>query len=319
MTTEAVLLALALLAPPASAAPRKSAPAAEELLRAALAAPEEAFTARVRVQAFDAAGKAKAQYRRVCFRPPSSWRIEASAKRDGPLAFLRISDGKTAMTAWPKLGRARVGPEAASDAEAEAARLRALYDLAVSSGGRVAGKAAWRLDLRSKADGRVRRALWIGKTSGLLLRREDYRPDGGLLRRERVTRFDAPPDAVSFAPVAPAGATDAAEAPGAPRWVLDGFALLEASGTRGDGSERLAYTDGLATAVLLEAAPGAASARPGRPYAEARLRGGVGRFYAAGADGVRLVWSAGGRDFALAGDLPEADLARMADSIPEAP
>lgn len=339
MTIRAFLLGLGLLAAPAAAA-RRPAPAGDELLRRVLAPPDSAFASRVRVQSFDAAGKAKAQYRRVCFRPPSSWRVESSAKREGPLAFLRVSDGKTAMTAWPKMGRAWLGPEAPPDAAPEAERLESLYDLSVSTGGRVAGKSTWRLDLLSKTDGRVRRSLWIAKTSGLLLRREDYRPDGSLLRRERTTRFDAPPDAVSFAPAPPEGAAVTASSapfmgdhgpergmpgpradfpPLLPRWVPDGYALFDVMSSPKKPSALVSYVDGQTSVTFAEASPGALGEEAGKPYAVVRLRSGSGRLYAAGADGVRLVWSAGGRDYSVIGDAPEADLARMADSIPGTP
>lgn len=294
MTTERLLAVLLLLAAPVRAA-RRPVPSAEELLRAAVSATAQARTARVRVQAFDASGKAKAQYRLETVRSDGARRVEGGSKKGGVAALSIVSDGKTRLTAWPKAGRAWSGPAPAQDADAERTRLSSLYDLSVSTGGRVAGKAVWRLDMRSKADGRVRRSLWLAKTGGALLRREDYRPDGTLLRRERVTRLLPPADA-DFSPVPPAGARAAA----LPGWVPDGF-TLESQDARG-----AVLTDGLRTVgfVRVPAAPS------GRPYAEVRLRSGVGRFYAE-AGGVRLVWSGG----SLSGDLPEADMARMADAL----
>lgn len=311
MTSKVLLLGLLLLAAPARAGARKPAPVAEDLLQEALALPREAWSARVRVQAFNAAGKAKAQYRTVEFAPPSSWRIESSAKRGGTVAALMVTDGKTTMTAWPTAGRAWLDRSAQEDRAAELTRLRSLYDLSVSTGGRVAGKAAWRLDLRSKADGRVRRSLWLGKTKGLLLRREDFRPNGGLLRRERATRLEAPPaPGPRFSPVVPEGLTASAAPRGTtlPRWLPDGFVLDSASG--GSAS----YSDGLGVLVF----ESGAAAASGKPYAQVVLRSGAGRLFAE-EDGVRLEWSMGGRMYSLFGDCAEADLARMADSVSEVP
>jgi hypothetical protein len=311
MTSEVLFLGLLLLAAPAHAGARKPAPAAEDLLQEALALPAEAWSARVRVQAFDAAGKAKAQYRTVEFAPPSSWRIESSAKRGGAVAALMITDGKSAMTAWPTAGRAWLDRAAPEDRAAELTRLSSLYDLSVSTGGRVAGKAAWRLDLRSKADGRVRRSLWLGKTKGLLLRREDFRPDGRLLRRERATKFGEPPVAgPRFSPVVPAGLTASAVPRGAalPRWLPDGFVLDSAAGSEAS------FSDGLSVLVFHSGA----AAVSAKPYAHVRLRSGAGRLYAE-EDGIRLEWAVGGRSYSLFGDCAEADLARMADSVAEVP
>ncbi|MBI3564685.1 MAG: hypothetical protein HY079_05765 [Elusimicrobia bacterium] len=294
MTIERLLAVLLLLAAPARAA-RRPVPPAEALLRAAVSAPSAARSTRVRVQAFDASGRAKAQYRVETVRPDGSRRVEGGSKKGGAAALSIVSDGKARLTAWPKAGRAWSGPAPAPDADGERTRLSSLYDLSVSTGGRVAGKAVWRLDMRSKADGRVRRSLWLAKTGGALLRREDYRPDGSLLRRERVTRLLPPADA-DFSPVPPAGAKAAV----LPAWVPDGFAL-ESRDARG-----AVLTDGLRTVAFVRGA----AAPSGRPYAEVRLRSGLGRLYA-GADGVRLVWSGG----SLAGDVPEADLARMADAL----
>ncbi len=311
MTIERLLLGLLLLAAPAHAGARRPAPAAEDLLREALLPPAQAFAARVRVQAFDRAGKAKAQYRDVEFVPPSSWRVESSPKRGGSAAALTVTDGKTAMTAWPTAGRAWVERVPAEDRAAELARLTSLYDLTVSSGGRVAGKAAWRLDLRSKADGRLRRSLWLGKTKGVVLRREDYRPDGGLLRRERATRLGEPPvSGPRFSPAPPTALTLSVPPRGRalPRWLPDGFVLDSAE----DG--QASYSDGL-TVLVFEQGKTAAAVQP---YASVRLRSGTGRLFV-GDEGVRLEWSAGGRSYSLSGDCAEADLARMADSLAEAP
>lgn len=315
MRISALLAALCLALP--AAASRRAPPAPEELLARALAAPAAPCAARLRVQAFSPSGQAKAQSRFVQYGGAGRRRVEGFARKAGPLSLLIVEDGSRRLTAWPKARRAWLGPLPAGGAAAEAARLSSLYDLSVSTGGRVAGKAAWRLDLRSKADGRLRRSLWIEKNGGLTLRREDYRPDGGLLRRERVSRVLPPGFAADAFAAKPPDGTPAESstapfsgAPAAvplPRWLPDGFVPLDASGATAS------FTDGLTTLTLsLQAAPA------GRPYASVNVSSGVGRYFAS-ESGVVLAWTSGARAYSLSGDVPEADLARIADSVPEAP
>lgn len=322
MRISAALLGVLWLAAPAAAARRRPLPDAAELLNRALAAPSSPYAAHERVQSFAPSGKAKAQSRFIQYQAPGRRRVEGSARTSGPLSLLIVGDGRLQLTAWPKARRAWLGPVPAEAPAAEAARLSSLYDLSVSTGGRVAGKAAWRLDLRSKADGRLRRSLWIEKNGGLTLRREDYRPDASLLRRERTSRLEAPdftpetfvvkpPDGaaadVSTVPYSGGFGVKNEFAPRLPAWLPDGFVLLELSGTSAS------YTDGLTTFTLAgRGAPQTAS------YASVKLKSGAGRYYLTG-DSITLAWTAGGREYAAQGDMPEADLARAADSIPEAP
>ncbi len=333
MRINALVLAALLTATWSEAARKASRPAASELLDLALTAPAAA-AARVRVQVFGALGapgRAKAQTRLVLARAPGERRIEVAGKKTGILSLLAVTDGRLLMTAWPKAKRAWIGPVPRSDAAAEKARLESLYDLSVSTGGRAAKTATWRLDMRSRADGKVRRSLWIAKDGGRVLRREDYRPDGSLLRRERTTKLLEPRfTGESFSIRPPAGtAVDAATVPfvaaGAaradfpvryPRWLPDGFVLLESSG----GPERAAkvvYSDGLTPVTVVER-PAGAGASPPPSYAQVGLTSGTGRLSFSGKE-TTLSWTAGDRDYTETGDMPEADLARMADSIGEKP
>jgi hypothetical protein len=315
-------LVLSALAAPAAAGRRAPLPAASEVLSRSLAAPGSDGAARERVQAFGTAGargRAKAQMRLVRRSAGGARRIETIERKAGPPALLIVDDGKTTMTAWPRERRAWLARDPAADAEAERARLESLYDMTVSSGGRVARKSTWRLDLRSKADGRLRRSLWIAKNGGLLLRREDYRPDGTLLRRVRVTRLlkpDFPPGA--FVALPPEGAqVAAAAAPFAlPAWLPDGFVLLEAAAGAGRPASAT-FTDGLVRIALTVSGPGDPGTPGGAAYAEVSLGRARGRLYFK-SGGTTLAWSAGGREYRLSGDLAEGDLARMAASLPEA-
>ena len=334
MGIRGVFLGVFLLGVPAAG--RESGPDASRLLDRTLASPSASWTARVRVQVFGpagAAGKAKAQTRRVCVGSPDSLRVEVAGRRSGVLSLLMVTDGRSLLTAWPTQRRGWLGPAPDVEPAQERARLDSLYELSVSTGGRAAKRPLWRLDLRSRADGRLRRSLWLDREDGRTLRREDYRPDGTLMRRERTTRLEGPSFSdEDFRVAAPAGvAVDASTVPFAgrasaesafpprfPRWAPAGFVPLAADVSARPVSARVSYTDGLTTFDFVER-PAGEGARPDRArYAEVRLKTGVGIL--SFADGATVLsWTAGGRDYTATGDVPEADLARMADSIPDEP
>jgi hypothetical protein len=202
----AVLLALA--AVPLQAKPRAPRPGADELLLKSLAGPSTGYAAVERVQVFRAGKKPKALKVEVTGLPGLTRRaVLPPKKKAAPLV---------------QLSR-REKPEAAL------ARLRSLYDLSVSTGGAVAKRKTWKVELRLR-NGALRRALWVDRDSGLLMKRETYRDDGSLARRERLVKLElpAPVDPASFGPVPAAGP-----------WSPDGFVLAGESG----GTSR--YSNGL--------------------------------------------------------------------------
>ena len=330
MGIKGIIIAVVLTGTPAWAASAARRPEARELLSAALA-PSGALRARVRVQVFGPAGKAgkaKGQTREVSAGADGSFRVEVAGKRPGAMSLLAVADGRALLTAWPTQGRGWLGAVPPANAAAERARLDALYEVSVATGGRGAKNSLWRLDFLSKADGRLRRSWWLSKDSRVVLKREDYRPDGTLMRRERTRRLEEPRfTAAQFRVAAPDGvAVDAATAPFVagpapafaprfPAWLPVGFVPLRITGT-GAGA-LVVFTDGLTTLTLAEG-PAGSGAREPEPYARVPLNAGEGRFsFQDGA--IRLAWSAGGRDYAASADLPEAELARVAASVPGAP
>ncbi|MFI5345315.1 MAG: hypothetical protein ACHQ51_02965 [Elusimicrobiota bacterium] len=335
MKIRALILGALLTASWSEAARRTSRPAASELLGRALSAPAARVT-RVRVQIFGpsgSSGKAKAQTRLVRVQAPGVFRIEVAGKKAGSLSLLAVGDGRRLLTAWPRAKRAWLGPAPDADAAAEKVRLESLYEMTVSTGGRTAKKPTWRLDMRSRADGGIRRSLWIAKDDGGVLRREDYRPDGTLMRRLRTTRLEEPafsldafvvraPDGTSVDSAtvpfvaAPAGGARGAFPARFPRWLPDGFVLVEAAGGAAR-SATIVYSDGLTPVTFVER-PSGEGAPPAPSYAEVRLKSGAGKLSFSGA-GTSLSWTSGDRDYTETGDMPEADLARMADSIGEKP
>jgi hypothetical protein len=196
----AVLLALAAL--PLQAKPRAPRPGADELLLKTLSGPATGYAAVERVQVFLPGKKPKALKVEVVSLPGGRMRRETLPPKKKAAPLVEVRD-----------------PEAAA---AGLARLNALYEVSVATGGVVAKRKTWKLELRLKS-GVLRRALWVDRDSGLLMKRETYRDDGTLRRRERIVKLELP------APV-PAAFK---EAPAAGPWAPDGFVFAgEAGGVR---------------------------------------------------------------------------------------
>ncbi len=207
-----LVILLALTAVPLQARPRALRPGAKELLLKTLSGPATGYAAIERVQVFLPGKKTKALKVNVTALPGGYVRREVlpAKKKHSPL--VQVRDGR-----W------RETPEAGLS------RLLSLYVMAVSTGGVVAKHKTWKVELRLKS-GVLRRTLWVDRVSGLLLKRETYRDDGTLARRERLVKLLLPAfvDPASFEAAPPSGP-----------WTPDGFVL---SGENG-GARR--YSNGL--------------------------------------------------------------------------
>ena len=202
MTRYKFALLCLLGAAPLQAKPRAARPEADALLLRALSGPSTGYAAVERVQVFLAGRKPKALKVNVTAVSGRVRREVLPSKRTGaPLVQVRELEAPAAGLA----------------------RLRGIYDLSVSTGGAVAKRKTWRIDLRLKS-GHLRRSLWVDRDSGLLMKRETYRDDGTLARRERIVKL-ALPSAVDLA------ALKTAQASGL--WAPDGYVFTgEAGGTR---------------------------------------------------------------------------------------
>lgn len=203
----AVLLALAAL--PLQAKPRAPRPGADALLLKTLAGPAASYVAVERVQVFLPGKKPKALKVNVTALSGGRVRREVLPSRKKAAPLVQVRDREAAA--------------------AGLARLRAIYDLSLSTGGVVAKRKTWKVELRLKT-GVLRRALWVDRDSGLLMKRETYRDDGTLRRRERVVKLELPA-AVDPGALKPD--------PSAGPWMPDGFVLAGESG----GTKR--YSNGL--------------------------------------------------------------------------
>ena len=207
MTRFDLAVLLALIAVPLQAKPRAQKPGADALLLRALAGPATSYAAVERLQVFQAGKKPKALKVEVTSIPGRVRRVVVPGKKKAaPLVEVRE----------------RERPEAGLS------RLKTLYEIEVSTGGVVAKRKTWKLELRLKS-GTLRRALWVDRDSGLLMKRETYRDDGTLRRRERIVKLELP---------APVQAV-LREAPAAGPWTPDGFSFAGESG----GARR--YSNGL--------------------------------------------------------------------------
>lgn len=202
----AVLLVLAAL--PLQAKPRAARPGADALILKALAGPATGYSAVERVQVFLPGKKPKALKVNVTGLPAGQVRREVLPLKKKAASIVEVR-----------------GPE---KPEAGLARLRSVYDIAVSTGGVVAKRKTWKLELRLKS-GVLRRALWVDRSSGLLMKRETYRDDGTLRRRERIVKLELPAAVPASFKLAPASGP----------WTPEGFAFAGESG----GTRR--YTNGL--------------------------------------------------------------------------
>ncbi len=208
MTRYDLAVLLMLTAGSLQAKPRAPRPGADELLLKTLAGPATSYVAVERVQVFLPGKKPKALKVNI-MALPGRVRREVLPLRKKATPLVSVSDREASR--------------------AGLARLRALYDLAVSTGGVVAKRKTWKLELRMKS-GALRRVLWVDRDSGLLMKRETYRDDGTLARRERIVKLALP------AAVDPAGFR---AAPAAGPWTPDGFVYT------GDSGGRRHYSNGL--------------------------------------------------------------------------
>lgn len=212
----AVLLVLAAL--PLQAKPRAARPGADALILNALAGPATGYVAVERVQVFLPGKKPKALKVNVTALPRGPVRREVLPLKKKAASLIEVRD-----------------PE---KPEAGLARLRSVYDISVSTGGVVAKRKTWKLELRLRS-GVLRRALWVDRDSGLLMKRETYRDDGTLRRRERIVKLELPaPIQASFdlAPVSgpwrPEGFVFAGENDGTRRYTngLESYEISKAGG-----------------------------------------------------------------------------------------
>ncbi len=209
------------------------------------------------------------------------------------------------------------------------------YAVAVSTGGRVAGRSTWRLSIASRKEGRLIRSIWVDREHGIPLKTESFWPDGTPSARVRFSKLDfaARPDPALFPASAPAGPVpqdrlappaDALSAarresglePRWPSWLPSGF-VLESLAVMPHGKRRILhyrFTDGATAVSLFQCPP-----RVRLDFGGAAKR--VVRFDSRrataswGSEGTVLSWSADPSRFILVGPFSIEALRRIAETL----
>lgn len=198
----------------------------------------------------------------------------------------------------------------------------------VSFAGRevIGGRPARKIEITPRKAGRPYRVVWIDEATGIQLRREDYRYDGGLIERRELLRLtvDKTPDQVEarrwkdilrdprrgdyflVVPGMPGGGHGDMKKPPAgaitPSWVPEGYRFVgeRSSGFGHGGVIHLIWTDGIGIISVFE--------RP-VPWWARRPQGLTQR-----SDGG-VEWESGGVRFLLIGDAAPEELLAMAASF----
>lgn len=219
-----------------------------------------------------------------------------------------------------------------------AADLADKYRVAVVGRERLLDRATQRLEVRRRADDRLRELLWVDEATGLLLRRESYDGDTRLrlanylkldLGAEDAVRVDVAAGPVPLeqrtqgaAPVDDEGVAALRRA----GWTLpaaldDGYRARGVFVVDAQDSEpvQLVYDDGLYTVSLFvqQGQPDWATLPAGsRPVHDEQMPADVVAYEWPGAMPSRIVWESGGATYTLVGDAPPAELRSLAASLP---
>jgi outer membrane lipoprotein-sorting protein len=334
-----LLLAALLLIPGRALAAKKSAvPPAQEILRRSAEPRAASYRGVMLVETFSG-GKTEAKRVSVRFQRPGLYRREVLDAAGRPVLTV-VSDGKTEWVheaasnrAWksqaPEAPIKRQGPKAEFELLADN------FEASAATAEPVAGRPAWRVDLRAKSDGALRRRLWVDAKTGLVLGAEELSPEGTRLSCTRFESLEFPgrqpkkdfafaaPPGVAVAErsaSAALGAEKAAAAAGfsplLPGWLPSGL-VLESHDVLPKGSAKLLhsrFSDGVTALSLFQGPASVTLDSGGKPGTPLRVGSSQGTLTAT-ADGQALSWDSGGRRFLLVGPLAAQTLARIGASL----
>jgi outer membrane lipoprotein-sorting protein len=334
----ALLAACALAASPCWAARRHTPPDAEALLRKTLTPAAGSYEGLMRVCVYSGDACSSKQVA-VRYQKPGRYRREVLDSAGLP-AQVAVSDG---ATEWIyDRGRNKVWEGEPADPEVKQIVPDDEFDLLIQnyavtavSTEPVAGRAAWLLELRARAGGRLQRRLWVDRKTSLILGSEDYRPQGGVAWSARFTEIKFPRRQAKalfkFSP--PAGASrakrleadflalsDAKNAAGieprTPGWLPDGY-VFESLDVLPRGGRKIIhyrFSDGVNVLSLFQCPAhvkldfGATAAQP------VHLEGGEGTL-AWTQEGQALGWEKGRSRYLLVGAMSGETLKRVAESV----
>ena len=312
-------------------------PSASEVLRESLEPPQAPYAAQITFTRFSA-GKPDSRRLSVRFSPPGLFRRELLGP-SGEIRQLAIEDGKTEWIYDAQKKKVwqgavadplfkRFGPEEELD------HLLENYEASLSTAGSVAGRACWRLELRSRSDNSLARRLWIDRSGFLVLRSENFLPDGSLADSTLFTRlqlgaasdpglfrFSPPPGVVALKRAEPDylaldEAKSAGIEPHLPAWLPAGYVFesldIIPKGRRAWVHYR--FSDGLNVLSLFQCPPRSRLNFGGRQKRRVKLSHAKG-YLTQTPEGNVLSWNSGGWRFVLVGPVSEAALERAAESV----
>lgn len=337
-----ILLACCLLLPAAGVQARgrkKSAlpDAASELAKAA--SPDvTSYMGELQVQVL-APQPGPARLMAVRFQAPRRYRREV-LDVDGNAALLVVSDGETEWI-YDK-GRGKVWEGEAVDPDArqlglddELELIQANYDAVIATGPKVAKRATWVVELRSKADHRLRKRLWLDRKTGLTLQSQDFLPDGTMSsemaftkvtfsrrQKEAAFHFKMPkgvavvkrlqPDYLAVGQAKSASGMD----PKLPAWLPSGY-VFESLDVLPRGGRKIIhyrFSDGVNVLSLFQCPPRVRLDFGSKPGQSVTLSSGSGTLEWTN-EGEVLAWSSGADKFVLIGPVGSSDMKKIADSI----
>ena len=329
------LLLLLLSAPGFGAAPALPEPL--ELLRRAAQPEVTTYQGTLRVETMSP-GKMVVRTVKLLYQAPGSYRREV-LDESGQVVSLAVCDGEREWVYDPRRNKVFEGEavEAALkqlDLDDELELIESNYSLSVATAAAVAGRSCWRLDLRSKADQRLRRRLWIDRRTALILASANFGPDESLLSSSRFEKLSlARRQRKSFSFVAPPGAAvvkrlepdflalDEVKGafglePKTPSWLPAGFVFESLDVIkRGAGSIiHYRFSDGVNALSLFQCGPGLTLDFGGKTAASVGVGARKGRL-AWTAEGQALSWSRGKTKFLLVGLVGSQTLQRIAESV----
>lgn len=329
------ILLLLLAAAPALAVPTSS---AREILRRTLEPSAASYDGRVTLESFSPTG-AGSREARVRFLNPAHYRREIFDAAGRP-AQLIVSDGTTEWVYDKTKNKVWRGEAADADYKQfgslqEHELLSANYQASVSTASPVARRAVWRLELRSRWDGKIQRRMWVDKQFGLVLRSEIFHQDGRLVSafQFRNINFGKSQDAALFNFSPPAGvavgkrlepdflALDEAKTatglnPRTPVWLPSGY-VFESLNILPQGGKNIIhyrFSDGINVLSLFQCPPRTRLDFGRKKGRRLRLASGSGML-AETPEGQVLGWSSQGSKFVLISSLDSQILRRVAESV----
>ncbi len=335
----AVVLAAALGVPARARWRRAPAPPDAMAALARAAAPEvSSYAGRLRVEVYGQ-GVSEPRELRVRFQAPDRYRREI-LDGDGRVVILIVSDGATEWIYDKSKGKVWEGEASGTGQRQFGSQdalelIRANYDAKVANGPKVARRKTWIVSLRSKADHKLKRRLWLDRKTGLILRSEEFLPDGSLSssmafskiafnrrQKEAAFRFKPPrgavvvrrlePDPVSLGQAKAASGMD----PRLPAWLPPGYVFesLDVLPRGGRNIIHYRFSDGINVVSLFQCPPHVRLDLGPKAGQTVQLGSGPGVLEWTN-EGEVLGWSSGADKFVLIGPIGSSDLERIADSI----